>query len=473
MANKERVTYVRFVFSADEHFFSRVTNLSLLHLHESIDKYIQLCEDEIRQIYPNTGNNVDVINIDDDINAGETCVEFWDDPEGILGLSECETVIAICERVFEQRKWYEWKKSVSLIEAQMQLEIPSSVIRWVCAKELVNTNKSATLWRIFSDELDNIEHQVEFIKSVEYLTRQISINTPIACYLEDIKETPITTILPQEDISLLVASKTGFDDEFFEANSSLFNIERKGNRVDVIAEHFVNVVEWSLWDSSYSKAATTLQKQAERSNMSCKPHLPDSISFFWSREIAQHLTLQQCIEEFLHSLEKIISNAKFWLKGGLIWDEIYEQKGQELRFQREILEPLLRNMGYELVLPTHGNRGEHGRDFVFYEKTKFGNPIFYALQAKAGNVSGGANRDIDELLIQIDRALLMPLTTPSEKSEIYVSIVIIAISGEYTKDAEAVIRKKIPKYIPEGAIYLWEKHKIQSLIAQFPGRETD
>jgi hypothetical protein len=152
----------------------------------------------------------------------------------------------------------------------------------------------------------------------------------------------------------------------------------------------------------------------------------------------------------------------------LIWDEVYEEKGQEIPFQREILEPLIRNMGYELVLPTHGNRGEHGRDFVFYEKTKFGNPIYYALQAKAGSVSGGANRDIDELLIQIDRALLMPLKTLSEKSEVYISIVIIAISGEFTKDAEEVIRKKIPKYITEGAIYFWDKHKIKSLISQYP-----
>ena len=470
-SNKEKVTYVRFVFSANDDLFARVTDLdsSSCDISKSIEAYIHSCEDKIRQTYPNVGDNIEVINIDDDMNAGDTYVQVWDDfDEGALSLREREVVIEICERIFDQRDWYRWKAFVLIIEAERQIKIPASIIRWVCAKRFVDTNKSATLWRISSDEIDRISRQVKFFTDVEQIKNLTGIEIPIACYWEDTKGVSIETF--PENIDLLIVSKAGFD-ELLASNASLLTLKRKYDRVNILAEHFINVANWSLWDCLYPKAVAALQKQAKRKDIDCELQLPDAIAFSRSVEISQALTLQQCVEELLQPLSRVISDAKSSLAGGLIWDEIYEQKGQEIRFQNEILHPLLLNMGYNLVWPTHGNRGEHGRDFVFYEETKFGDRIYYALQAKSGNVSGGANRDIDELLIQIDRALSMPFRTLSEESEIYISIMIIATSGEFTKDAKEVIREKIPKYITKGAVYFWGKNEIKSLISRFHRRK--
>ncbi|MCB0166618.1 MAG: hypothetical protein KDI79_20485 [Anaerolineae bacterium] len=466
---KERVTYVRFVFSANDNLFASRGDLSLYDIPKSVAKYIRLCEDKIRQTYPNIGDNIDVINSDDDISAGETNVEVSDDLEGNLGLVEQKVVTEICERIFEQLNWYVWKTFVLISEAKFNVKLPASIIRWICAKGLINANKSTSLWRILPEDLDGIDRHVEFVMNEFQLTNLARTGVSTACYLEDMQKVSIATL--PKNVNLLVASRDGFDDELFASDSSLFSLQIIGNRLNILAEHFVNIVEWSLWDCVYHKAANTLQAQANKKGIDCELQLPDAISFSQSIQVTQNLTVQQCIQTSLQSLSKVIDNAKISLKGGIVWDEIYEQKGQELLFQKEVLHPLLQNMDYQLVFPTHGNRGEHGRDFVFYERTKFGNPLYYALQAKAGNVSGGANRDIDELVIQIDRALLMPVKPPSEKAEAYVSVIIIAISGKFTKDAEEVIRKKIPKYITEGAVYFWDKDKIQSLIAQYPNKE--
>jgi hypothetical protein len=301
---------VRFVFSANDHLFATVADLSLCDQQKSIDKYIRLCEDKIRQTYPNVGDNVDVINSDEDFNAGDTYVEVWDGREKILSLIEREVVNEICERIFEQRNWYEWKTSVSIAEAQMNVQLPPSIIRWVCAKEGVTTNKSTTYWRILTDELDRIHQQIELIRSLEHLKESTHGTMPIACYLEDMKDTLMKAF--PEDIDLQIVSKGGFDEELFASDTSLFHLKRKGNRVDVLVEHFINVVEWSLWDCNYPKAVTTLQQQAARKGIDCQLQLPDGISFLRSIEMSRDLSLQQCIEEFLQPFPEVIGNVKFW-----------------------------------------------------------------------------------------------------------------------------------------------------------------
>jgi hypothetical protein len=63
-------------------------------------------------------------------------------------------------------------------------------------------------------------------------------------------------------------------------------------------------------------------------------------------------------------------------------------------------------MGFLAVRYTHGVR-EYGKDFTFSELTPFGVMRHYGLQAKAGDVSGGVNSAIDELIGQANDAFTM------------------------------------------------------------------
>ncbi len=92
---------------------------------------------------------------------------------------------------------------------------------------------------------------------------------------------------------------------------------------------------------------------------------------------------------------KVIFHAAEVALSGLPWSDEYAEK--EDSFCRELLQPLLRRMGFLFVRYAHGKR-ECGKDFTFSELTPFGHHRHYGLQAKAGDVSGGVKSFVDELL---------------------------------------------------------------------------
>ena len=111
-------------------------------------------------------------------------------------------------------------------------------------------------------------------------------------------------------------------------------------------------------------------------------------------------------------LQVLIHAAEVALSG-LPWKDEYATK--EDAFCRQLLHPLIRRMGFVSVRYTHGKR-EYGKDFTFSELTPFGYFRHYGLQAKAGDVSGGVNAAIDELLGQIADAFSMPFYELDQKT---------------------------------------------------------
>src|SRR5262249_35186022 len=103
-------------------------------------------------------------------------------------------------------------------------------------------------------------------------------------------------------------------------------------------------------------------------------------------------------------LKAILRAAEVAL-AGFQWKDVFSVN--EDSFCKELVHPLLRRMGFSFVRYSHGKR-EYGKDFTFSEVTPFGHYRHYGLQAKAGDVSGGVNSAIDELLGQIDDAFSMP-----------------------------------------------------------------
>ena len=161
------------------------------------------------------------------------------------------------------------------------------------------------------------------------------------------------------------------------------------------------------------------------------------------------------LKELIKQAERILSGA--------VWRKEYES--DEKLFSTEILYPLLRKMDFIDVRYTHGQR-EYGKDFTFSEQTKFGNLRHFGLQAKAGNIRGNVNSDIDEIIGQLNDSFSMPYHEVSANESRQISTFIVAISGTFTDNAKDKIVNKIPNYF-KGSVYFLDRDKITELIERY------
>jgi len=162
------------------------------------------------------------------------------------------------------------------------------------------------------------------------------------------------------------------------------------------------------------------------------------------------------------TLNNLIRQAEIAL-GGLAWRDVHF--ANEDLFCREILEPLLRRMGFLFVRYTHGRR-EYGKDFTFSEQSTFGSLRHYGLQAKAGDVSGAVNAQVDELIGQVNDAFAMPFYELGSADRRFISTFVIAISGHFTENAREKIVEKIPATLL-GSIWFLDRTRIDELVQRY------
>ncbi len=168
-------------------------------------------------------------------------------------------------------------------------------------------------------------------------------------------------------------------------------------------------------------------------------------------------------KELKKAIYEIEQELYLTLEGGFTWKEDYHT--DEPKFTKEVMIPLLKKMKYKNVRYNHGTE-EYGRDVIFSEINKFGEEIFYGIQVKAGDVSGGANSQIDTLIGQLEDAFSMPVKLLGDEHERYLSFFIIAISGHYKKNAKEKILKKVPQaYKPH--VFFWDKDSIEDLTGTY------
>jgi hypothetical protein len=161
-------------------------------------------------------------------------------------------------------------------------------------------------------------------------------------------------------------------------------------------------------------------------------------------------------------LKDLIKRTELILSGAA-WRQEYEK--DEKLFCTEIIFPLLRKMGFTDVRYNHGIR-EYGKDFTFSELTKFGNLRHFAIQAKAGNLRGNVNSEIDEIIGQLNDAFTMPYYEVSANESRNISTFIVFISGHFTENAKDKIIQKIPQHF-RGCVYLVDRDKILELIEKY------
>lgn len=98
--------------------------------------------------------------------------------------------------------------------------------------------------------------------------------------------------------------------------------------------------------------------------------------------------------------------------------------------------------------------------------TKIGKIRYCGVQVKAGNIEGGVNSQIDNILYQIKDAFEMPFSFKDENKQCFISELYIIISGTFTSNAKEKIRYKIPKGF-YGAVHFLEKEDIENLIVKY------
>jgi hypothetical protein len=174
------------------------------------------------------------------------------------------------------------------------------------------------------------------------------------------------------------------------------------------------------------------------------------------------INIGSLIEEYSALLKDLIKRTELLLSGAA-WRQEYETN--EKLFCTEIIFPLLRKMEFTDVRFNHGIR-EYGKDFTFSEISKFGNLRHFAIQAKAGNLRGNVNADIDEIIGQLNDAFSMPYYEVSANETRNISTFIVAISGHFTENAKDKIIQKIPSHF-KGCVYLIDRDKILELIEKY------
>ena len=89
---------------------------------------------------------------------------------------------------------------------------------------------------------------------------------------------------------------------------------------------------------------------------------------------------------------------------------------------------------------------------------------------KFGNVAGGANAEIDDLLGQIQDAFTMPLYDLYTKQKQRISRLAIIISGRFTDNAIEKICEKIESHAVRNNVIFVDGDKLQTLAERFSGR---
>ena len=91
------------------------------------------------------------------------------------------------------------------------------------------------------------------------------------------------------------------------------------------------------------------------------------------------------------------------------------------------------------------------------------------MQVKYGDVSGGAQGDINELIQQAKDSFSMPYYDVYSRNKVRISKVIIAISGKITQNAVEKIIEGVTEYPLKNNLIFLDKEKIEGLMSKYNG----
>ncbi len=465
MYQDNEIVYVHYKFHRDN-LFNDSDDYIRYDANASAQKYVALCQTKLKQEYPNA--EIEILSN----TTGKTEVlrreQRGEDVYGIPDPYEADIVETMCSMIHEDFEWVAPRVWLTAEEAYGLTDIPISVIRWACISELIEgVEKVPGRWRFPVDTYIEFKERGEFANYREGSVLSISMTDDsiyeFVCLLEDVLH---TDSFPPETDTLLVISNC-FWLTLFGGGDGYLLISRCTSKLILAFEHFLSEAPWpGKWSYEVFIKAMVVQtelydfvkgkcRECEHSGKT----FSDGASFEFIYDSASSYILHDFVKQSVNTLKDMVQNTQISLAGGPIWKVEYER--DEKLFCEDVLAPLLRRMGFEKVQYTHG-RDEFGKDFIFSQRMEFGE-LCYGLQAKAGNVGGGVNSKIDQLLGQIKDAFEMPYQEIGLNNNKYIAVLIIAISGRFTENARRKIKHKMPEYLA-GSVYFWDKERILSLI---------
>ena len=486
----EKITSVRYGFTATE-LLAGLDAYNRYDAEACAQKYANLCQDLLEQEYP--GAEVEVV-VDTDADGvlassmetqvlkqvygeAESGAQFEDELDfyEVSDPREVEVIEHLCSRVYQDYKWEVRRPWLTIEEAHKRFELPVSTIRWACKEGLIEeAERVIGGWEFPLDAFVEITKNSAFTTCREVLSISVASdgNHAFECHPKEIL-CICAADFPAGIKALLVVSGRFGIPLFSEDNSSLL-ISKHAATINLEFEHFSGERPWTYrpWRYDvYARVMVSLAEQYEfiesewqESERLGETYI-DSMRFNFAYDVSPLYTLRELVDQAASTLGGLVQETEIDLSGGPVWKQEYEK--DETLFCEEVLAHLLRKMGFESVRYTGGTR-EYGKDFVFSELTKFGDLRRYGLQAKAGNISGEVNSEIDKILGQIPDAFKISYHDLGSREERYISTFIVAISGHFTENAEKKIRDKTPERFARH-VYFWDKEKILSLIAKYWG----
>ncbi|MBX3409345.1 MAG: hypothetical protein KF859_05610 [Phycisphaeraceae bacterium] len=138
----------------------------------------------------------------------------------------------------------------------------------------------------------------------------------------------------------------------------------------------------------------------------------------------------------------------------------------EREFTLGVVIPLLRCLGFSNVKYNHGKR-EYGKDITFARLTEFDEYERWGAQIKQGDVGGGVNSEVDEIVAQAEDAFKMPYNDVYTREKARIAKMLVVINGRFTENAVEKICEKIESHALRNNIIFIDSEKIEVLAERY------
>lgn len=142
-----------------------------------------------------------------------------------------------------------------------------------------------------------------------------------------------------------------------------------------------------------------------------------------------------------------------------------EDAKNEVDFTIGLVIPLIRKLGFINVKYNHGRR-EYGKDIVFGRKTEFSDIEYWGAQVKHGDISGGANSEINTIISQAEDSFRMPFYDIYSRTKQRISKFAVILSGKFKENAVEKICEGIERHSLKNNMVFIDGDKIDTLIEQ-------
>jgi len=490
MEHSRQVVSVRYGFYTNA-LFEGLEKPNRYDVAASERGYAELCRERLQMQFP-SAKTVDITyesgsaeGVFPPTMQPQVLVQAGDDIDSLVPLAAelnlvddldlSDEVKHICQEAFSDfDHWLVSRTWLRLEDVCKQSQIPVPALRWLCSNGFIEeAERTSTSWEFPSESLaDLFTRHGELRRPFSVLSVSSTDNRGVDLHL--LPREALDTQPKLGSRELWVWATQDLAGLPFDADDWSLLFDNGKDECGIVLEHHYNEAHWRDQAWSYTQFTRAMASEARAGGTECDviggtiDGLPAIVGVTFKCRLPTQLLegIQGYAQRLATQVVLLRQSAHILLSGGPRWRADYER--DEDAFCRQILEPLLRRMGFDPVIYTHGVN-EYGRDSAMAEPTRFGEILYYGLQAKAGNVNGGANSDIDEIMGQVDDALKMPFGRLGAEP-VHIAVLIIAISGRFTANARAKIRHKMPtKQVPVGSVYFWDKAKILTLIARYWG----